>query len=124
RILGVWWAGAEEDVIPAGKAARGFITTAFTLSGRDFPVVRDILKYVYGSGANSGFDAARVGTTYYNRGLSASMLMIEAMRTAQARFGKRPLTGEEIRWGMENMKLTDRRIHDIGGFGLLQPLEL
>ncbi len=124
RILGVWWSGAEEDVIPAGDAARGFITTAFTLPGRDFPVVRDILKYVYGGGGKNGFDPAGVGSTYYNRGLSAAMLMIEAMRAAQAHFGVRPLTGEEMRWGIENMQLTDRRINDIGAFGLLQPLKL
>lgn len=124
RILGVWWAGAEADVIPAGPAARGFITTAFTMPGRDFPVVKDILKHVYGPGSNNGFDRAQVGNTYYNRGLSASMLMVEAMRTAQARFGKRPLTGEEMRWGIENMNLNDRRIHDLGAFGLLQPLKL
>jgi branched-chain amino acid transport system substrate-binding protein len=124
RILGVWWAGAEADVVPAGDAARGFITTAFTLPGREFPVVRDILKYVYGPGSNNGFNPAGVGDTYYNRGLSASMLMIEAMRAAQAHFGNRPITGEEMRWGVENMHLTDRRISDIGAFGLLQPLHL
>lgn len=124
RILGVWWSGAEEDVLPAGDAARGFVTTAFTLSGKNFPVVQDILKYVYAPGRHNGFDRARVGSTYYNRGLSASMLMVEAMRTAQARFGKRPLTGEEMRWGIENMNLSDRRIHELGAFGLLQPLKL
>lgn len=124
KILGVWWSGAEEDVIPAGDAARGFITTAFTLPGKDFPVVKDILKYVYEQGSNNGFDATRVGSTYYNRGLNASMLMVEAVRTAQGKFGKRPLTGEEVRWGMENLQLTERRIMEIGGFGLLQPLRL
>lgn len=124
KILGVWWSGAEEDVLPAGDAAKGFITTAFTLPGREFPVVKDILKYVYGKGPSNGFDPSRVGSTYYNRGLSASMVMVEALRTAQARFGKRPLTGEEVRWGIENMQLTDRRIQQIGAFGLLQPLKL
>src|SRR5918999_3611963 len=38
KILGVWWAGAEEDVIPAGDAAKGYITAGFNLSGADHAV--------------------------------------------------------------------------------------
>ena len=26
KIIGVWWAGSEEDVIPAGDAAKGYVT--------------------------------------------------------------------------------------------------
>ena len=29
KILGVWWSGAEEDVIPAGDAAKGYIAAGF-----------------------------------------------------------------------------------------------
>ena len=37
RIVGVWWSGAEEDVIPAGKAAVGYIAAGFHPSGRRLP---------------------------------------------------------------------------------------
>ncbi len=30
KILGVWWAGSEEDVIPAGDAANNYVTMTFT----------------------------------------------------------------------------------------------
>ncbi len=30
KIIGVWWSGAEEDVIPAGDAAKGYIAAAST----------------------------------------------------------------------------------------------
>src|SRR3954468_11564690 len=33
HIIGVWWAGSEEDVIPAGDAAKGYISAAFSASG-------------------------------------------------------------------------------------------
>ena len=36
RIVGVWWSGAEEDVIPAGKAAVGYVSAGFHPSGSDF----------------------------------------------------------------------------------------
>lgn len=124
RILGVTWAGAEEDVIPAGDAARGYIAAALSLPGKEIPVIKDILKHVYGSGKGALEDISRVGGTYYNRGVSGAIIMVEAIRAAQARFGKRPVTGEEIQWGLENMQMTDRRISEIGAFGLSQPLKM
>src|SRR5436190_17827438 len=98
RIIGVTWAGSEEDVIPAGDDAKGYISAATTLAGRDFPVIKDIIKWVYSSGSKGELDAdtSRIGTTNYNRGVSGAITMLEAIRTAQFRFGKRPLTGEEV----------------------------
>ena len=37
KLLGVWWAGSEEDVIPAGDAAKGYVSAAFSASGTGFP---------------------------------------------------------------------------------------
>ena len=34
------------------------------------------------------------------------MLGTEAIRTAQAKYGNKPLTGEQVRWGLENLDLT------------------
>ena len=50
HIVGVWWSGSEEDVIPAGRAAKGYISAGFHPSGRDFPVIDDIFEYVQGRG--------------------------------------------------------------------------
>jgi branched-chain amino acid transport system substrate-binding protein len=49
---------------------------------------------------------------------------VEAIRVAQAKFGKRPLTGEEVRWGFEHIKLDDARLKELGAYGLVQPLKL
>lgn len=124
RILGVTWAGAEADVIPAGPAARGYIAAAATLPGKNFPVIQEILTQLYAKGRGALPDASGVGNTYYNRAVSGGIFMVEALRTAQARFGKRPLTGEEVRWGLENVHLTDRRIAELGAFGISQPMQL
>ena len=40
------------------------------------------------------------------------------MRIAQAKFGKRPLTGEEVRWGFENLNIDDARLKELGALGL------
>ena len=50
KIIGVWWSGAEEDVIPAGDAAKGYIAAGFNLPGTNFPVMQDVLKHVYKKG--------------------------------------------------------------------------
>ena len=42
----------------------------------------------------------------YVRGLINAMLGVEAIRTAQEKYGKKPLTGEQVRWGIENLNLT------------------
>lgn len=125
RMIGVWWSGAEDDVIPAGDAAKGFVSTAFNLSGRDFPVIQDILKYVYANGGQGAVDdQRRIGLMYYNRGVVYGIISAEAIRTAQERFGKRPLTGEEIRWGLENLSISNLRILKLGAIGLMQPIKL
>jgi branched-chain amino acid transport system substrate-binding protein len=125
HIVGVWWSGSEEDVIPAGDAAKGFIAAAFHPSGTDFPVMKDIQKYVY-SGGNKGNleDPKRLGTIYYNRGVIHGILNAEAIRTAQGKFGKKPLTGEQVRWGLENLNLDDKRLKELGAYNLLQPIKV
>ena len=124
KIIGVWWAGAEEDMIPAGEAAKGFIAAAFHPSGTNFPVLQDIKKLVYSGGQKGNLDdLSRFGSIYYNRGVIHGILNTEAIRTAQAKFGKKPLTGEQIRWGLENLNLDEKRIKELGASGLLQPLK-
>ncbi len=123
KILGVWWSGAEEDVIPAGKAAIGYVAAGFHPSGRDFPMIQEILDIVHGAGKGN-ISSARVGTIYHNRGIIAGILTTEAIRTAQAKFGQRPLTGEEVRWGIENLDITVARLKELGAEGLMSPIKI
>ncbi|MGE5945463.1 MAG: ABC transporter substrate-binding protein, partial [Betaproteobacteria bacterium] len=123
RIVGVWWSGAEEDVIPAKDAAKGYISTTFNPSGTDFPVIQEIIKYVQDAGKGN-IDRKRVGTIYYNRGVIQGIVTAEAIRTAQAKFGARPITGEEMRWGIESLRITAERLKELGAEGLMQPLEV
>jgi branched-chain amino acid transport system substrate-binding protein len=122
RILGVWWCGSEEDVLPAGKAAKGYYTTAFHGAGRDFPIIRDIIDKVHGQ-MKGHISFTRVGSVYYNRGVVTAILNEEAIRTAHKKFGVKVLTGEEFRWGMENLNVTEERIKEIGAEGLMQPMK-
>jgi branched-chain amino acid transport system substrate-binding protein len=123
KILGVWWAGSEEDVIPAGDAAKGYTTMTFNTPG-NYPVLDDIRKKVYDAGKGNLDDKTRVGSVYHMRGVTAAILWIEAIRKAQEKFGKgKVMTGEQIRWGMENLNVDEARQKQLGAAGMFPPVK-
>jgi branched-chain amino acid transport system substrate-binding protein len=124
KIIGVWWSGAEEDTIPAGDAAKGFIAAGFNVAGASFPVVQEIRKHVYAKGKGEMDDETRIGSIYYNRGVVHGILTVEAIRKAQERYGKKPLTGEQVRWGLENLAIDDAKLKQLGATGFMQPLKV
>ena len=124
KLLGVWWAGSEEDVIPAADAAKGYVSASFTASGTNFPVMQDIKNKVYGAGKGNLEDKTRLGNVMYTRGLVYGMIVVEAMRVAQAKYGKgKVMTPEQLRYGFEHLNLTEARIKEIGAPGLFPPIK-
>lgn len=124
HIIGNIWSNSEEDVRPAGDAAKGFISITTHPSGTDFPVLQAINQYVIKPGDGNLKDPARFGTVYYNLGVVNGILNVEALRVAQAKFGNKPLKGEQVRWGFEHLDLDDARLKQLGAYGLVQPLKL
>jgi branched-chain amino acid transport system substrate-binding protein len=124
RVIGNIWSNSEEDVRPAGSAGKGFISITTHPSGTDFPVLVDIKKHVVDAGKGNLEDAKRFGSVYYNLGVINGILNVEAVRIAQAKYGKRPLTGEETRWGFEHLNIGEARLKELGAEGLLQPIRL
>ncbi|WP_153139416.1 ABC transporter substrate-binding protein [Paraburkholderia agricolaris] len=124
HIIGNIWSNSEEDARPAGDAAKGFISITTHPSGTDFPVLQAINQYVIKPGNGNLKDPARFGTVYYNLGVVNGILNVEALRVAQARYGNKPLTGEQVRWGFEHLNLDDARLKQLGAYGLVQPLKL
>jgi branched-chain amino acid transport system substrate-binding protein len=125
KVLGVWWSGAEEDTVPAGDAAKGFIAAGFNVAGKNYPVVQDIMKHVYAKGKGEMEDKDRVGSIYYNRGVVAGLLTVEAIRLAQEKYGKgKPITGEQMRWGIENLNMDEKRLAALGATGFMPSLKV
>jgi branched-chain amino acid transport system substrate-binding protein len=58
----------------------------------------------------------------YNRGLTAALLSVEGVRRAQQKYGKRALTGQEVRWGLENLAIDDAMIKKLGFSGFMTPV--
>jgi len=124
HIVGNWWTGSEEDVIPAGAAAKGFIAAGFHPGGTNFPVLQAIEKYVVDRGAGNLDDRSRFGSIYYDRGVIHGIVNVEAIRIAQERFGHKPLTGEQVRWGLEHLRFDAPRLKELGATGLLPPFHV
>ena len=124
HIIGVWWSGAEEDTIPAGDAAKGYIAAGFNVAGSNFPVIAEIKKYVYAKGKGEMEDQSRIGSIYYNRGVVHGIITVEAIRVAQGKFGKKSLTPDQIRWGIENLNITEARLKELGAASFMQPLKV
>jgi branched-chain amino acid transport system substrate-binding protein len=118
KILGVWWAGSEEDTIPSGEAAKGYTAMTFNTPG-NYPLIDEIRKKVYASGKGNLADQGRIGSVYHMRGVTLGVLWVEAIRTAQEKFGKgKSMSGEQVRWGLENLNVDAARQKALGAFGM------
>ena len=122
KIIGVWWSGAEQDVTPAGDQSTGYKALMLQHGAGKFGVHAELEKHVVSKGKSVAKDD--FAQVLYNRGLVNSMIGTEAIRTAMKKFGNKPMTGEQVRWGFENLNLTAARIKELGFEGMLTPLKL
>ncbi|NHT76743.1 amino acid/amide ABC transporter substrate-binding protein (HAAT family) [Rhizobium sp. PP-F2F-G38] len=124
HIIGNVWSNSEEDAIPAGAAAKGYTAITTQASGTEYPVVQEIVKTVYDAGKGNLDDKKRIGSVYHNLGIVNGILNVEAIRIAQAKFGNRTLTGDEVRWGFEHLQLDPARVEALGAKGLFHSINV
>lgn len=113
HFVGVWWSGSENDVMPAGEGADGYKAVTFHGVGSEYPIFKDIAKYVKDAGKAAG-DGSNIGTVLYNRGMYAAVLAAEAAATAQKMHDTKDITSAQMRDGMENLKLDAARMEELG----------
>ncbi|RZT38681.1 ABC transporter substrate-binding protein [Cupriavidus agavae] len=124
KMIGSWWAGSEEDTVPAGDAAKGYMSATWNVAGKNVPLIADIEKVVYAAGKGNMQDKNKVGSILYNRGVSAAVVTVEAIRVAQDKFGKgKVMTGDQMRWAFENLNVTNARLQQLGATGLLPEIK-
>ena len=113
KFIGVWWSGDELDTKPSGVKAKGYRAGTFHAPGAFADMHKDVLKHVY----NNDMDVL------YNRGLFNAMLVVEAARIAIKKFGTK-ITGKEMRWGLENLNLDEKRLAELGASGFGKPIKI
>ena len=117
KVVGLVWASAEADVQAAGgwSVAEGYHTIQFAGVGDDYPARHEIAAMYKAQGKEPPKEMQN--TVYYNRGLLAAALHVEAVRNAiKARGGEKP-SGEDVKKGFE-------AIHGLTLGGLVPPMEL
>lgn len=126
RLIYVTFGAAEEDMYPAGDSAKGTYAMANALPGQDYPLVQAIKEQVYGAGMGNLADENRIGSVYWNRGLGAAVMWIEALKNAQEIHGKvgQAVTGAEFRDGYEALNMTEERLAELGISGMLAPFAM
>jgi branched-chain amino acid transport system substrate-binding protein len=124
KMYGVWWAGAEPDVKDVGDGAKGYNALAMQHGAEPgSKVVKDVLEKLHAKGQGTG-PKDEVGQVLYMRGLISSMLQVEAVRVAQSRYGKgKRITGEQMRWGLENLNLDQKALDALGFAGVMRPVQ-
>jgi len=123
HFIGVWWSGSENDVLPAGEGADGYLSGAFHAGGGGFPVHDDIRKYVYDKGLGKG-DRDRIGEVLYNRGMVGAMWTTEAIRKAMEIHGTKEVTGKHVRDGFEALDVDEARLEELGLGGFTYPVKI
>jgi branched-chain amino acid transport system substrate-binding protein len=122
KFYSVWWPG-EDDARSGGAGAKGFKMLNWHAVGTNFPAIQDIQKHVVDKGLSKA-QKDKVGELLYNRGIYNSLLIAEGIATAQKLTGKKAVTGEDVRRGMENIKLDPARLKELGLEGFTDQLVL
>ena len=123
KLVGVWWAGGDDDARAGGPEAKGYKSLNFQATGTNFPVIQDMLKHVVDKGKSSA-PKEKVGENLYNRGVYNSMLLAEAIRNAQKLSGKKVINAEDMRRGIENLDITEARLKELGMEGFAAPMKV
>ncbi len=122
KFISIWWP-SEDDARGAGPGAKGFKTVNWHAATADFPAIRDIVTYVFDKGKSQA-QKSQIGEVLYNRGVYNSMLIAEGIASAQRITGKKMVTGEDVRRGLEGMDLTAARLKELGFEGFADPIKM
>lgn len=124
KFIGVWWSGSDDDARAGGAGAKGYLTLNFNGTGAAFPAIADIKKHVVDKGLSTLKDANRLGENNYNKGVYNSMLIAEAIRTAQKKSGKKVVDAQDVRAGLESLDIDAARIKEMGLEGFMTPVKV
>jgi branched-chain amino acid transport system substrate-binding protein len=120
KMYGVWWSAAEPDVKDVGESAKGY--NGLVATGYTAKILDEIKTKLHANKQGTG-PVEEVGSVLYNRGMTSAFLAVEGVVQAQSRYGKgKVMTGDQIRWGLENLTINQARIDTLGLNGMVRPI--
>jgi branched-chain amino acid transport system substrate-binding protein len=121
KFISIWWPN-DADAASAGEGGKGFKMLNWHGAGANYPALADIQKFVIEKG-KSQTPKDEIGSLLYNRGVYNSVLIAEGIAEAQKVTGKKVVTGEDVRRGLENLNLDAARFKALGLDGFAGPLK-
>jgi branched-chain amino acid transport system substrate-binding protein len=120
NFVGVWWSGHDADLALVGDSGKGYKSISFSFPDMDAPVMADIRKHVVDTGLSLSNETEMQGV-FYARGIVISMILVEGIKTAQDHFGTAEIDATQLRWGLENLNVTEERLAELGMSGMVPP---
>ncbi|MCU0790765.1 MAG: ABC transporter substrate-binding protein, partial [Nitratireductor sp.] len=122
QFYGIWWSGSDDDLLPLGEQAKGYKSISWSMPMPDAPIMADLKKHVIDAGKSLVSDPANdINKVFYQRGLIISMFLVEGIKAAQAQFNTKEVTPEQLRWGLENLKIDEAKLTELGMSGMVVP---
>jgi branched-chain amino acid transport system substrate-binding protein len=120
RLVGTSWSASGAELALLGDAAKGYRVLSWNLPGANAQILRDIAETRAGAD-KSGHAAAERAGLYYQRGVVAGAILVEAIRAAQSHFNRRDIDGLQLRWMLEHLNLDDATLAALGLTGMIAP---
>ncbi|MBU0581565.1 MAG: ABC transporter substrate-binding protein [Alphaproteobacteria bacterium] len=120
KFVGIWWSGHDGDMASVGEAGKGYRSISWSVPVSDSPVMQDIKKYVLDP-KKTEIGEGEFDWVFYQRGVLISMFTVEGIKAAQEHFDTKVVTAEQLRWGLENLKIDDAKLAEIGMTGMIAP---
>jgi len=120
QFVGVWWAGHSDDLQLVGEEGKGYRSISFSMPDNDSAVMADIRKHVVDAGKSLASEE-ELNEVFYQRGVIMSVILAEGITNAQAEFDTAQINATQLRWGLENINLTEARLAELGVAGMVPP---
>jgi branched-chain amino acid transport system substrate-binding protein len=122
KFVGIWWSGHDGDMASVGEAGKGYRAISWSVPVPDSPLMADIKKHVIDTG-KSQMKPGEENWVFYQRGLMISLMLVEGVKAAQANFNTKVINAEQLRWGLENLDLSEAKLKELGAEGMLVPFK-
>jgi branched-chain amino acid transport system substrate-binding protein len=124
QFIGIWWSALDSDLKLVGEAGKGYRAISWSVPNPEAPVMQDIKQHVVDAGKSMINQAeGEFDWVFYQRGITMSMILVEAIKAAQENFDAQVVDAEQVRWGLENLDIDEAKLEELGMSGMIVPFK-
>ncbi|MFH1795255.1 MAG: ABC transporter substrate-binding protein [Pseudomonadota bacterium] len=124
QFIGIWWSSLDGDLKLVGDAGKGYRAVSWSVPNSASKAMQDIKTHVVDAGKSMINQAeGEFDWVFYQRGVLISMMSVEAIKAAQAKFNVKVPNAEQVRWGLENLDINEAKLAELGMEGMIVPFK-